>query len=482
MLIVAGRGDRLLRFPARPRRGPGLLGQDHGRAAPAGPARPSTTRSSRSPSASSASSRRRRVSITCRSYTTPGQHHDLRQPEGRGDRRGTSQTSGTRFAKRLPTSPSRRLPPRRRRSRFFNDEFGDTYGIIYGFTADGFSGHRELGAMTWRKTRSRLLQVPDVSKIDDGRRPGREGLPRVLDRAARRARPRPCCPRRGASGAERGAPLRAVVQTGNEKLLLRVSGAFRSEHDICWRSTSWSSGRVIRLGDIATVRRGLWRSAATDVPGQRRARHRDRDFHARRRRRAGARPQHRGAPWPRSEADLPIGIEPVLVADQPVTVEHAINEFMKTRCGRPIAIVAGDQLPQPRPAGRRGGGAVDPADARHGVHDRWTYAGIDLQRISLGALIIALGLLVDDAMITVDDDDHAGSQQGDYQGGRRHLRLSHWWRFRCCHLGHRGGFHPHRLCPQLRRVVHLLDLRRGRHRARRIVVRRRPVSAPLLGP
>jgi multidrug efflux pump subunit AcrB len=46
----------------------------------------------------------------------------------------------------------------------FNDEFGDTFGIIYGFTADGFS-HRELRDYV-EDVRSRLLLVPDVSKID----------------------------------------------------------------------------------------------------------------------------------------------------------------------------------------------------------------------------------------------------------------------------------------------------------------------------
>ena len=46
----------------------------------------------------------------------------------------------------------------------FNDEFGDTYGIVYAFTADGFT-HRELKDHV-EEIRSRLLQVPDVSKVD----------------------------------------------------------------------------------------------------------------------------------------------------------------------------------------------------------------------------------------------------------------------------------------------------------------------------
>ena len=47
---------------------------------------------------------------------------------------------------------------------FFNDDFGDTFGIIYAFTADGFT-FRELRDYV-EAARSRLLQVPDVSKIE----------------------------------------------------------------------------------------------------------------------------------------------------------------------------------------------------------------------------------------------------------------------------------------------------------------------------
>src|SRR5215467_4222573 len=57
-----------------------------------------------------------------------------------------------------PTLPSGVVGPA------FNDEFGDTYGIIYGFVADGFT-HRELRDYV-EQIRSRLLQVRDVSKIE----------------------------------------------------------------------------------------------------------------------------------------------------------------------------------------------------------------------------------------------------------------------------------------------------------------------------
>ena len=80
------------------------------------------------------------------------------------------------------------------------------------------------------------------------------------------------------------------LQTGDEKLSLRVSGAFRSEQDIL-NVNFLSNGRLIRLRDIADVRRALCRSAAADVPRQRQAGDRPRHRHARRRRHPGARPQ-----------------------------------------------------------------------------------------------------------------------------------------------------------------------------------------------
>ena len=102
----------------------------------------------------------------------------------------------------------------------------------------------------------------------------------------------------------------------------------------------------------------------------------------------------------RIKANLPYGIETKLVANQPVTVEHSINEFMKT-LWEAVAIVLGISFLS---LGLRAGAVVAlsiPLVLAVVFLSMW-YAGIDLQRISLGALIISLGLLVDDAMITVE--------------------------------------------------------------------------------
>jgi multidrug efflux pump subunit AcrB len=99
-------------------------------------------------------------------------------------------------------------------------------------------------------------------------------------------------------------------------------------------------------------------------------------------------------------AKLPIGIEPALVADQAKTVEHAVDDFMEA-LWEAVAIVLAVSLIS---LGLRAGAvvAISIPLVLAAVFVAMTVFGIDLQRISLGALIIALGLLVDDAMITVE--------------------------------------------------------------------------------
>lgn len=99
-------------------------------------------------------------------------------------------------------------------------------------------------------------------------------------------------------------------------------------------------------------------------------------------------------------AGLPIGIEPLLVADQPVTVDHAIGEFM-TSLWQAIAIILVVSFIA---LGVRPGLIVALAIplTLAIVFPLMQLSSIDMQRISLGALIIALALLIDDAMTTTD--------------------------------------------------------------------------------
>jgi len=100
------------------------------------------------------------------------------------------------------------------------------------------------------------------------------------------------------------------------------------------------------------------------------------------------------------KADLPIGIEPIMVANQPDTVRHSIDDFMEA-LWESIAIVLVVSVVS---LGLRAGAIVIVCiPLVLAIVFTAMYAlGIDLQRISLGALIISLGLLVDDAMITIE--------------------------------------------------------------------------------
>ncbi|HEX4597988.1 MAG TPA: efflux RND transporter permease subunit, partial [Burkholderiaceae bacterium] len=263
--------------------------------------------------------------------------------------------------------------------------------------------------------RKQLLQLPDVSKIDIlGAQDERVYVEFSTEQLAGL----------GVDRAELIAALQAqnavtpagVVQTADEKILVRVSGALRSEQDLLAVNFVAKNGRMIRLGDIASVTRG----AADPAQPMFRVNGKEGIGLAIAMRKGGdvlALGHNVAQKMNEITANLPVGIEPVLVADQPVTVEHAVDEFMKALL-EAVAIVLAVSLVS---LGLRAGAVVALAIplVLAAVFVAMECFGIDLQRISLGALIIALGLLVDDAMIAVetmvtrlehgDDKEHAAS-------------------------------------------------------------------------
>ncbi len=278
---------------------------------------------------------------------------------------------------------------------FFNDEFGDTYGIIYGFTADGFT-HRELRNYV-EKVRSRFLEIPDISKVD------------VLGAQDERIYVEFSTHRLAQLGLNRLALLKAleeqngvipsgVIQTNNERVLVQVSGKFQSEADL--KQINFSVGsHMLRLSDIATIRRGyadppqpMFRVNGKDAIGLACSMRASGDILALEKNLESAVKE--------IQADLPVGIETHLVANQPQVVHHAVNDFMEA-LWEAIAIVLGISFLS---LGFRAGMVVACSIplVLATVFAAMEIFGIDLQRISLGALIIALGLLVDDAMITVE--------------------------------------------------------------------------------
>jgi multidrug efflux pump len=277
----------------------------------------------------------------------------------------------------------------------FNDEFGDTFGIIYGFTADGFT-FRELRDYVER-IRTQLLRIADVSKIEIlGAQDERILIEFSTEHLAGL----------GIDRADLVAALRAQnavspagsLQTGDEKLALRVSGAFQSELDILDVNVA-SNGRLIRLADIAEVRRAfvdppqpMFRVNGKPAIGIAIAMREGGDILT-----LGQNVQRT---MDGIIADLPLGIEPVLVANQSSVVHTAIGEFT-TSLWQAIAIIMAVSVVS---LGFRAGAIVAlsiPLTLAM-VFPVMAFVSIDLQRISLGALIIALTLLVDDAMSTID--------------------------------------------------------------------------------
>ena len=277
----------------------------------------------------------------------------------------------------------------------FNDDFGDTYGIIYGLRADGFT-HRELRDHA-EDIRSRLLDVPDVSKIEIL---GAQDEQIFLEFSTQRLAGL------GLDYSSLIATLRAqnvvrpagVIETGRERLLLRVSGAFETVQDVAAVNFA-VGGRMVRLSDIAEVRRGyadppqpLFRVDGQPAIGIAIAMREAGDILALGR---NIKTTMAGI-----VAELPVGIEPTLVADQAVTVDTAINEFTSS-LWQAIAIIIVVSFVS---LGVRPGAVVALAIplTLAVVFLVMSLFGIDLHRVSLGALIIALTLLVDDAMTTVD--------------------------------------------------------------------------------
>jgi multidrug efflux pump len=278
---------------------------------------------------------------------------------------------------------------------FFNDEFGDVFGIIYGFTADGFT-QRGLRDHV-EDVRSRLLLVPDVSKIEIlGAQDEQIFLEFSTQRLAALGLDYPALI--ATLQAQNAVRPAGVLQTGDEKISLRVSGAFESELDLL--EVNFVVGdRVVRLGDIAQVRRAyadppqpMFRVNGKPAIGLAIAMRDGGDILA-----LGRNISHAMA---EIQTDLPIGIEPTLVADQAVTVDLAINEFTTSLWQAILIIIAASFVS----LGVRPGTVVAlsiPLTLAI-VFPIMESFHIDLQRISLGALIIALTLLVDDAMTTVD--------------------------------------------------------------------------------
>lgn len=279
---------------------------------------------------------------------------------------------------------------------FFNDDFGDVFGIVYGFTADGFSD-RELRDEVDRVRTELIGRVPAIAKVEMlGAQDETVFIEFLPDQVA--ALGLDYGQIFAAIAAQNAVRPSGVISSGLENLTVRVSGAFETEADIL-ATPLVANGRTFRLGDVATVRRGevdppapMFRVDGKPAIGLAISM------------RDGGDILELGkeikAAMSVITADMPIGIQPQLVSDQPVVVERAIGDFT-TSLYQAVAIILGVSFLS---LGVRPGAVVAVAIpvTLAIVFLVMQTLGIDLHRVSLGALIIALALLVDDAMTTTD--------------------------------------------------------------------------------
>jgi multidrug efflux pump len=278
---------------------------------------------------------------------------------------------------------------------FFNDEFGDTFGTIYAFTADGYS-FAELREYVDR-VRNELLRVPDVAKIE---MIGDQDEKIYVEMSHRKLATLGIDPLTifNVLRQQNNLVPAGNFETGADRIFVRVSGAFESLESIREIGIQ-AGGRLFRLGDIASVSRGYvdppllkMRHEGQEAIGLAIAMRKGGDIIA-----LGRALEREVV---RLEKDLPVGIEVHRVADQPTVVGRSIKEFMKTLAEALAIVLAVGFLS----LGLRTGVVVALcvplvlAVTFLGMK----LSGIDLQRISLGALIISLGLLVDDAIIAVE--------------------------------------------------------------------------------
>ncbi|WP_242224307.1 efflux RND transporter permease subunit [Shinella zoogloeoides] len=281
------------------------------------------------------------------------------------------------------------------RGPFFNDDFGDTFGIIYGFTADGFSD-REVRDWAY-EARNRLLKLDDIGKVQ---LIGTQDETIFVEFSTERLASL------GLSASTVISTIQAQnavlpsgqLTTDRDRTELQVSGSLVSEKDLRELNIPTASG-FVRLGDIASIVRGT-----VDPPQPRY--------------RINGKPgiglaismasggdilelgRNIDRVMDRFEHDLPIGINLTRVASQPAVVQNAIRGFTSS-LGQAIVIVLAVSFVA---LGVRAGLAVAVSIP---LVMALTFlfmdiTGIALQRVSLGALIIALTLMIDDTMVTVE--------------------------------------------------------------------------------
>ena len=342
-----------------------------------------------------------------RSYTKPGESLTILQVTGSAPPKEVSNSwyqARKRVADIRNTLPAGVIGP------VFNDDFGDVFGSIIALSADGFSDE-ELRQQA-DAVRQRLLRVPDVAKVElfgvqpeklfveiSHKRLATLGLD--LNQVIAQL------------GAQNAVESTGLLNAGTESLQVRIGGQFNSVEElqrfpIRGVNATTGAASVLKLSDIADIKRAYVDPPAIKVRHQGKAvialgvsMAKGGDIirlgHALRREVAAV------------QQALPIGIETILVQDQPAAVSRSVSEFVRVLIEAVVIVLAVSFISlglHTKPLrvdiwpGMVVGITIPLVLAITFV--TMFYWGIGLHKISLGSLIIALGLMVDDAIISVE--------------------------------------------------------------------------------
>ncbi|VVO63629.1 efflux RND transporter permease subunit [Pseudomonas fluorescens] len=277
----------------------------------------------------------------------------------------------------------------------FNDEFGDVFGSIYAFTADGLT-MRQLRDYV-EQARAELRRVPGLGKIE---MVGQQDEVLYLNFSTRKLAALGIDQRQVVQSlqSQNAVTPAGVIEAGPERISVRTSGQFASEKDLAEVNLKLND-RFYRLADIAEIRRGYVDPASPEFR-----------FNGKPAiglaiaMQTGGNVQAFGKALheriDQLTADLPVGVGVYNVSDQAVVVEEAVGGFTRALFEAVIIVLVVSFISLGVRAGLVVACSIPLVLAL--VFVFMEYSGITMQRISLGALIISLGLMVDDAMITVE--------------------------------------------------------------------------------
>ncbi|RQS64110.1 AcrB/AcrD/AcrF family protein [Burkholderia sp. Bp8963] len=278
---------------------------------------------------------------------------------------------------------------------FFNDEFGDVYTNIYTLEGDGFSPaqlHDYAEVL-----RASLLRVPGIAKVDYFGDPGQHVYIEI---------PNALMTQLGATPQQIGQAINSqnaiapagVVTTGMDRVYVRPSGQYPNVAAIA-DTPLRINGHTFRLGDVATITRGYDDPPVTQVRANGKA------VLA-----IGVTMQPGGdvirfgkaldAEGKTLRAQLPAGLKLTEVSSMPRTVSHSVDDFLEA-VAEAVAIVLVVSLVS---LGLRTGMVVVISiPVVLAITALFMYLfDIGLHKVSLGTLVLSLGLLVDDAIIAVE--------------------------------------------------------------------------------